>query len=119
MLLNKPRRLRIYKLSIFDAFTGEEKVLHDAYKKENKKGDKAVLKQRRDEKLASYEGIRKIDRKKLYAYDYDKNHKPVMSTERENTDKQIALFENEVARYANDFKEEFPLVMEIVYFHYI
>lgn len=35
MLLNKPRRLRIYKLSIFDAFTGEEKVLHDAYKKES------------------------------------------------------------------------------------
>ena len=115
MLLNEPRRLRIYKLNIFDAFTEEEKALHDEYKKTSNKTDKAVLKQRRDEKLSSYEGIRKIDRKKLYTYDYDKNHKPIMPTERENTDKQIALFENEAARYADDFKEEFPLVTEIVY----
>lgn len=114
-IVNKPRRVRIYKLNIFDAFTEEEKDLHDAYKKANKKNDKLVLKKRRDKKLASYKGIRKIDRKKLYTYDYDKNHKSVMSTERDNTDKQIALFENEVVRYANDFKEEFPLVMEIIY----
>lgn len=113
--MNKPRRLRIYKLSIFDAFTEEEKALHDEYTKSYKKADKIILKQRRDEKLASYEGIRKINREKLYTYDYDKNHKRITTTERENADKQIALFESEVARYANDFKEEFPLVMEIVY----
>lgn len=113
--MNKPRRLRIYKLSIFDAFTKEEKALHDVYKKANKKNEKSLLKKLRDEKLASYEGIRKIDRKKLYTYGYDNNNKPDDTTEQENTNKQIALFENEVARYANDFKEEFPLVMEIVY----
>lgn len=116
VLLNKPRRLRIYKLSVFDAFTKDEKALHEAYKKATNKSDKAILKRIRDEKLDSYKGIRKIDRDKLYTYDYDENHKPIKETERENTNNQIALFESEVARYATDFEEEkCPLVMEIVY----
>lgn len=111
----KPRRLRIYKLSVFDTFTEDERALHDAYKKATKKADKATLKKLRDEKLSAYGGCRKIDREKLYTYDYDKDKKPIADTERENTDKQIALFESEIARYANDFEENFPLVMEIVY----
>lgn len=113
--MNKPRRLRIYKLSVFDTFTEEERALHEAYKKASKKTDKATLKKIRDDKLASYVGSRKIDREKLYAYDYDKDKNPIADTERENTDKQIALFESEIVRYANDFEREFPLVMEIVY----
>ena len=31
--LNKPRRVRIYKLSTFDTFTDEERALNEAYKK--------------------------------------------------------------------------------------
>ena len=30
--MNKPRRVRIYKLSTFDTFTDEERVLNEAYK---------------------------------------------------------------------------------------
>ena len=31
--LNKPRRIRIYKLSAYDTFTEEERALNEAYKK--------------------------------------------------------------------------------------
>ena len=75
MLFNKPRRLRIYKLSVFDTFTEDEKALHEAYKKASKKSDKAALKRLRDNMLESYKGIRKINRDKLYTYDYDENHR--------------------------------------------
>ena len=61
---NKLRRVRIYKLSTFDTFTDEERALNESYKKANPK-NKALLKKIRDDKIASYEGIRKIDRKKL------------------------------------------------------
>ena len=63
--MNKPRRVRIYKLSTFDTFTEEERVLNEAYKKAGIK-ERATLKKIRDDKIASYEGIRKIDRKRLY-----------------------------------------------------
>lgn len=97
---NKLRRVRIYKLSTFDTFTDEERALHESYKKTNPK-DKAVLKQIRDDKINSYEGIRKIDRKKLYSYEY-KDGKPIEETETENINNQIAMFENEMVRYTEN-----------------
>ncbi len=114
LLLNKPRRVRIYKLSTFDTFTEEERTLNEAYKKAFAK-DKVMLKKIRDDKIASYEGIRKIDRKKLYTYEYDKDGNPTETSETENTNKQIALFESEMVRYTENPLDDFPLVMEIVY----
>ena len=111
--MNKPRRVRIYKLSTFDTFTKKERELHEAYTSANK--NTALLKQIRDEEISKYEGIRKIDRKRLYTYKYDEDGKVIETSEEENVDKQIALFESEMVRYATDFGEEFPLVMEIVY----
>lgn len=110
---NKLRRLRIYKLSTFDTFTDEEKALNEAYKNACIK-EKSVLKKIRDDKIASYKGIRKIDRKKLYTYEYDKEGN-ITSPELENTNKQIALFESEMIRYTEKPLEDFPLIMEIVY----
>ena len=110
--MNKPRRLRIYKLSTFDAFTEEERVLNEAYKKAGIK-ERSILKKIRDDKIAAYEGIRKIDRKRLYTYEYDKDGKPI--EESENVNKQIALFESEMVRYSESDLDDFPLVMEIVY----
>lgn len=111
MLLNKPRRVRIYKLSTFDTFTEEERALNEAYKKAGIK-EKATLKKIRDDKIASYKGIRKIDRKKLYTYERDKDGNVI---EVENVNKQIELFESEMVRYSESNLEEFPLVMDIVY----
>ena len=112
--MNKPERVRIYKLSTFDTFTEEERVLHEAYKNAPSK-DKPALKKIRDYKIASYEGVRKIDRKRLYTYEYDKDGKPIDTSETENSDKQIALFESEMIRYTNKSLDGFPLIMEIVY----
>lgn len=67
--LNKPRRIRIYKLSAFDTFTEEERALNEAYKKAGIK-ERATLKKIRDDVIASYGDIRKIDRKKLYTYEW-------------------------------------------------
>lgn len=111
MLLNKPRRVRIYKLSTFDTFTEEERALNEAYKKAGIK-EKTTLKKIRDDKIASYKGIRKIDRKKLYTYERDKDGNVI---EIENVNKQIELFESEMVRYSESNLEEFPLIMEIVY----
>lgn len=61
-LMNKPRRVRIYKLSTFDTFTDEERVLNETYKNASPK-EKALLKKIRDEKIASYKEIRKVSRK--------------------------------------------------------
>ena len=110
---NKLRRVRIYKLSTFDTFTDEERVLNESYKKANPK-DKALLKKIRDDKIASYEGIRKIDRKKLYTYEY-KDGKTTEGTEAENINNQIAMFENEMVRYTENLLDDLPLVTEIVY----
>lgn len=110
--MNKPRRIRIYKLSAFDTFTEEERALNEAYKKAGIK-ERATLKKIRDEKIASYEGIREIDKKKLYTYKYDKDGKVI--EESENINKQIALFESEMARYTENDLDGFPLIMDIVY----
>lgn len=110
---NKLKRIRVYKLSTFDTFTDEERALNEAYKKAGVK-DKAALKKIRDSKIESYEGIRKIDRKKLYTYAY-KDGESIAASESENTDRQIALFENEMLRYTEHSLDDFPLVMEIVY----
>lgn len=110
--MNKPRRVRIYKLSTFDTLTEEERALNEAYKKAGIK-ERATLKKIRDDKIASYEGIRRIDRKKLYTYEYDKDGKPI--EESENINKQIALFESEMIRYSESNLDDFPLIMEIVY----
>ena len=110
--MNKPRRVRIYKLSTFDTFTDEERALNEAYKKAGVK-EKAVLKKIRDDKIASYEGIRKIDRKRLYTYEHNKDGKLI--EESENINKQIALFESEMVRYTESNLDDFPLIMEIVY----
>lgn len=112
--MNKPRRVRIYKLSTFDTLTDEERALNEAYKKSYAK-EKQLLKKIRDDKIASYEGIRKIDRKKLYTYEYDKEGKTVDTSESENINRQIALFESEMVRYTENSLDDFPLVMEIVY----
>ena len=110
--MNKPRRVRIYKLSTFDTFTDEERALNEAYKKAYAK-ESATLKKIRDDKIASYEGIRKIDRKRLYTYEYNKEGKLI--EESENINKQIALFESEMVRYSESNLDDFPLIMEIVY----
>lgn len=112
--MNKPRRVRIYKLSTFDTFTDDERTLNEAYKNAPPK-ERAALKKIRDEKIASYKGIRKIDRKKLYTYEYDENGKVIDSSETENANKQIALFESEMVRYTEKPLDDFPLIMEIVY----
>ena len=110
--MNKPRRIRIYKLSTFDTFTEEERVLNEAYKKAGIK-EKGTLKKIRDDKIASYKGIRKIDRKRLFTYEYDKDGKVI--EESENINKQIALFESEMVRYSDSNLDDFPLIMDIVY----
>lgn len=112
--MNKPRRVRIYKLSTFDTFTDEERVLNEAYKNASAK-EKPLLKQIRDEKTASYEGIRKIARNKLYKYEYDTAKNIIKGSEAENTDRQIALFESEMVRCTEKNLDNFPLIMEIVY----
>ena len=111
--MNKLRRVRIYKLSTFDTFTDEERALNEAYKKAGK--DRAALKKIRDDKIESYEGIRKIDRKRLYLYEHDKDGKVVNISETENINNQIALFENEMVRYTENSLDDFPLITEIVY----
>lgn len=110
---NKLRRVRIYKLSTFDTFTNEERALNEAYKKAGTK-DRAALKKIRDDKIESYENIRKIDRKKLYSYEYT-DGKPIEKSETENVNNQIALFENEMVRYTENSLDDFPLITEIVY----
>ena len=110
----KARRVRIYKLSTFDTFTDEERVLNEAYKKADTK-EKATLKKIRDDKIASYKGIRKVNRKRLYTYEHDKNGKAIDVSETENINKQIALFESEMVRYTENSLDGFPLITEIVY----
>lgn len=110
----KPRRVRIYKLSTFDTFTDEERALNEAYKNA-RVNDKEILKKIRDDKIASYEGVREVSRKKLYTYEYDKNKNPIEASETENINKQIALFESEMVRYTEHPLDGFPLIMEIVY----
>ena len=109
----EPRRFRIYKLSTFDALTDEERSYHMLYKEAKK--EKVLAKKTRDKCIASYKGARKIDRNRLYLYDYDDKGKIVEGSERENIDKQVALAESEIARMATDFSEPNPLLMEIVY----
>ena len=109
----KPRRIRIYKLSTFDTFTDEERAYHMAYKEA--KREKVFLKEKRDKLIAAYRGVRKIDLNRLYVYDKDETGNIIEGSARENTDKQIALFESEMARYATDFKSKTPLVKEIIY----
>ena len=112
--MNKPGRVRIYKLSTFDTFTDEERVLNEIYKNASPK-EKALLKQIRDEKIASYKDIRKISGKKLYTYLYDKDKNIIGGSEAENTDNQITLFESEMVRHTERNLDDFPLIMEIVY----
>lgn len=109
----EPRRFRIYKLSTFDALTDEERKFHKAYKEA--KSEKALLKEKRDNLIASYEGIRRIEKNRLYIYDYDKDGNIIEESEREDIDKQVALAESEMTRLATDFTQKNPLVMEIVY----
>ena len=109
----EPRRFRIYKLSTFDTLTDEERKFHMAYK--DAKKEKVFLKEQRDNLIASFDGVRKIDRNRLYLYDYDDEGNIIKCSERENIDKQVALAESEMARMATDFSEKDPLVMEIVY----
>ena len=109
----KPRRVRIYKLSTFDTLTDKERKFNNAYKEG--KGEKAFLKEQRDELIASYSGVRKVERSHLFLYDYDSDGNIIEETEHENIDKQISLFESEMIRYATDFNEKNPLVMEIIY----
>lgn len=109
----KPRRFRIYKLSTFDALTDEEREFHKAYKEAKK--EKVFLKQKRDGLIASYTGIRKIDKTRLYVYEYDENGNIIEDSAKENYDKQVALAESELARMATDFSCKNSLVMEIIY----
>ena len=110
--MNKLRRVRFYKLSTFDTFTEEERALNEAYKKAGTK-EKAILKKVRDDTIASYKGVRRIDRKGLYTYGYDKEGNVI--EESENINKQIALFESEMVRHAENKLDDFPLIMEVVY----
>ena len=49
--------------------------------------------------IASYSGVRKVERSRLYLYDYDGDGNIIEETEHENIDKQISLFESEMIRY--------------------
>lgn len=111
----KPNRIRIYKLSTFDALTDEERKAHKAYKESAKADSKAYLKQKRDELIASFEGVRQIGKAALHPCEFDESGQLIPTENEERTDNQIALFESEMARYATDFPEKAPLLTEIVY----
>ena len=57
--LNKPRRIRIYKLSAYDTFTEEERALNEAYKKAAIK-ERATLKKIRDDGFITKEELRQF-----------------------------------------------------------
>lgn len=92
--MEKPRRVRIYKLSTFDSYTEEERKLHNIYKG-REPGTKTIAgkKQDRDEKIAAFQGVRKIEITKT-----GKSEEKMTNWERDSTDKEIALFESQFAR---------------------
>ena len=109
--MEKPRRVRIYKLSTFDSYTEEERKLHNIYKG-REPGTKTIAgkKQDRDEKIAAFQGVRKVEIRKTR-----KSEEELINWGQDSTDKEIALFESQFARIASNFKEKCPLITEVVY----
>lgn len=109
--MEKPRRVRIYKLSTFDSYTEEERKLHNIYKG-REPGTKTIAgkKQDRDEKIAAFQGVRKVEMSKTR-----KSEEELTNWGQDSTDKEIALFESQFARIASNFKEKCPLIKEVVY----
>lgn len=109
--MEKPRRVRIYKLSTFDSYTEEERKLHNIYKG-REPGTKTIAgkKQDRDEKIAAFQGVRKVEINKTR-----KSEEELTNWGQDSTDKEIALFESQFARIASNFKEKCPLITEVVY----
>ena len=109
--MEKPRRVRIYKLSTFDSYTEEERKLHNIYKG-REPGTKTIAgkKQDRDEKIAAFQGVRKVEINKTR-----KSEEELTNWGQDSTDKEIALFESQFARIASNFREKYPLIKEVVY----
>lgn len=103
------RRVRILNLSTFDCLTEIEHAMYNAYKKCNKPDDKKVLKTTLDDMIIAYTGIREISKNSIF------KSKDGVLTDEYREDKQIALFESELVRMANDMDTIFPLIKEIVY----
>lgn len=108
----KPRRIRIYKLSTFDAYTKEERKLHNIYKYgdvaksgANDKKSAVERKAERDRKIAEFSGIRTVSL----------NASGNSATGSRREDKEIALFESQIARIASDFREQCPFIKEVIY----
>ena len=107
----KARRYRIFQLSTHDCMTEDERVLYDKYIECNNVSEKKVLRRLFENTVQSFEGIRSIPDSRLHK----KNDDGTLSDEYIK-EIQNPLFEGEMARIANDFKETFPLIKEIVYF---
>lgn len=105
------RRYRIFQLSSHDCMTETERIFYNDYIKCTKKEEKASLRIKFENEIKKFEGIRFIPRERLR-----KRNKDGGLTEEYIDEIQNPLFEGEMARIANDFKETFPLVKEIVYF---
>lgn len=106
----RARRVRIFNFSTFDSFTSEEHALYNAINKCSNKDEKVILRTKFDNSVASFKGVRTIDNKSVYKV------KEGSVTDEYREDKQIALFESEMIRWANDLSSDFPLVKEIIYF---
>lgn len=107
----KARRYRIFQLSSFDCMTEKERVLYDKYEECNNKAEKMILHEVFEKEVKNYKGIRSIPDERLR-----KKNKDGSLSDDYIEKIQNPLFEGEMARIANDFKETFPLIKEIVYF---
>ena len=106
----KARRYRIFQLSTHDCMTKAEREIYDTYKSENNKDRKKELRAEFDKLLDEFEGVRSIPNSRLYKTNAD----GTLSTEYRK-EIQNPMFESAMARFANDFKEKYPFVNEIVY----
>ena len=107
----KARRCRIFQLSSHDCMTEKERVLYNKYVECKDKTEKKILRGIFENMVKNFDGIRSIPNERLRK----KNKDGTLSEEYLN-DIQNPLFEGEMTRIANDFKETFPLIKEIVYF---
>ena len=107
----KARRYRIFQLSSYDCMTEAERVLYDKYEECNDKAEKRVLYEVFEKEVKNFKGVRSIPDEKLR-----KKNKDGSLSDDYIEKIQNPLFEGEMARIANDFKETYPLIKEIVYF---
>ena len=90
--MEKLRMYMMFNLSIYDAWTDEERKVHSIYKN-GKKADKEHLRRQYIETLEKFTGQRIIEESKLY----QKDKTPKLY-------KLIAGFENEAVRLCDSFR---------------